>query len=107
MNSPGYISILIIAVLASPQPVEQQKGPQNVVFNANLYIIEDTKQSSLALLHYFIPNNMINAIQKISETNFQKAFIVANICSSIINVIIAYLIYTRYLPSLKTLFWAN
>jgi len=106
MNSPGYISILTIAVLASPRPVEPQKGPRNVVFNANLYIAEDTEQSSLALLRYFVPDNMINAIQKITETNFQKAFIIANVCSSI-NVILAYLIYTRYLPSLKTLFRVN
>ena len=107
MNSPGYISISTIAVLASPRPVEPQKGPRNVVFDANLYIAEDTDQSSLALLHYFVPDNMINPIQKITETNFQKAFIVANVCSTIINVMLAYLIYTRYLPSLKTLSRAN
>ena len=107
MNSPGYISISTIAVLASPRPVEPQKGPRNVVFDANLYIAKDTEQSSLALLRYFVPDNMINAIQKITETNFQKAFIIANVCSSIINVILAYLIYTRYLLSLKTLFRVN
>ena len=56
-----------------------------MVFDANLYIAEDTEQSSLALLHYFVPNNMINTIQKITKRNFQKAFIIANVCSSFIN----------------------
>ena len=75
MNSPGYISISTMAVLASPQPVEPQKGLRNIVFN-------DIKQSSLALLHYFVSDNMINAIQKITNTNFQKAFIVTNVSPS-------------------------
>jgi hypothetical protein len=82
MNSPGYMSISTVAVLASPRPVDPQKGPRNVVFDANLYIAEDTEQSSLALLRFFVPDDMINAIQKITETNFQKAFIVANVRSS-------------------------
>ena len=86
---------MTIAVLASPQLVEPQKGPRNVVFDANMYIAEDTEQSSLALLCYFVPDNMINTIQKITETNFQKAFIIANVCSSFINVILAYLISTQ------------
>ena len=37
------------------------------------------EQSSLTLLHYFVSDNMINTIQKITNTNFQKAFIVANV----------------------------
>ena len=53
-----------------------------MVFDTNLYIAEDTEQLSLALLHFFVPDDMINAIQKITETNFQKAFIVANVRSS-------------------------
>ena len=76
------MSISTVAVLASPRPVDPQKGPRNVVFDANLYIAEDTEQSSLALLHFFVPDDMINAIQKITETNFQKAFIVTNVRSS-------------------------
>ena len=40
------------------------------------------EQSSLALLCYFVPDNMINATQKITKKNFQKAFIVANVHSS-------------------------
>ena len=79
MNSPGYISISTIAVLASPWPVDPQKGSRNIVFDANLYIAEDMKQSALALLCYFIPDHMINATQKITNTNFQKAFIVTNV----------------------------
>ena len=80
MNTLGYILISTVAVLASPWSVEPQKGPRNIVFDDNLYIAEDMEQSSLALLHYFISDNMINAIQKITNTNFQKAFIVTNIC---------------------------
>ena len=79
MNSPGYISILTIAVLADPQPVDPQNGCRNVVFDANLYIAENMEQFSLALLRYFVPEDMINAMSKIT---FQKAFIVANVCSS-------------------------
>jgi hypothetical protein len=82
MNSPGYMSISTVAVLASPRPIDPQKGPRNVVFDANLYIAEDMQQSSLALLRYFVPDDMINAIQKITDTNFQKAFVVANVSSS-------------------------
>jgi hypothetical protein len=81
MNSPGYMSISTVAVLASPRPVDPQKGPRNVVFDANLYIAEDTQQSSLAILRYFVPDDMINAVQKITDTNFKKAFIVATVSS--------------------------
>jgi len=82
MNSPGYISISTIAVLASPQPVNPQIGPRTVVFDANLYIAEDTHESSLAILRYFIPDDMINAVQKITDTNFKKAFVVATVSLS-------------------------
>ena len=81
MNTPGYMAISTIAVLASPQPVDAQKGPRNMVFDMNLYIAEDFEQSSLALLRYFVPDDMINNIQKITQKNFQKAFIVTNIIS--------------------------
>jgi hypothetical protein len=82
MNSPGYISISTIAVLASPRPVDPQKGTRNIVFDANLYIAEDMQQSSLCLLRFFVPEDMIATIQDITTTNFQKAYIVANVCIS-------------------------
>lgn len=82
MNSPGYISISTVAVLASPRPVDPQKGTRNIVFDANLYIAEDMQQSSLSLLRFFVPDDMINAVQNITTTNFQKAYIVANVCVS-------------------------
>ncbi|KAF8966900.1 hypothetical protein BDZ97DRAFT_1917165 [Flammula alnicola] len=80
-SSPGYISLSAIAVLASPRPVDPQRGSRNVVFDANFYITEGSQTSSLALLRYFVPDDMMNAIPKMSEKAFQKAFVVANISS--------------------------
>ena len=65
------MAISIVAVLASPQPVNAQKDPRNVVFDTNLYITGDFEQSSLALLCCFVPDDMINNIQKITQ-NFLK-----------------------------------
>ena len=82
MSTTGYTSLSAIVVLACPRPVEPQKGTRNVVFDGNFYIHERGRMSSLALLRYFIPDDMIHITQKFSEKAFQTAFIVANVCFS-------------------------
>ncbi|KAF8798914.1 hypothetical protein BYT27DRAFT_7177119 [Phlegmacium glaucopus] len=81
MTSPGYISVSAITILACPRPVDPQKGARNIVFDANFYIVEGSETSSLGLLRYFVPDDMMNVVEKFSENSFQKAFIIANISS--------------------------
>ena len=46
------------AFLQSPQPIKPQKEPQNVVFDANLCIVEGSLTVTMALLQFFAPNDM-------------------------------------------------
>jgi len=91
MDSPGYISLSAITVLACPRPINPQKGNRNIVFDANFFIIEGSQKSTLALLRYFIPDTMVNLIQTFSEKPFQKAFINANVCYPITFLVNIYL----------------
>jgi hypothetical protein len=78
-GSLGFISISAITLLASPRPVNPQKGMRNIVFDANFFIVDGSQTSSLGLLRYFAPDNTPNLIQKFSQDTFQKAFIVATV----------------------------
>jgi hypothetical protein len=79
INSPGSITISGVVVLQSPRAIDPQKGPRNVVFDANFCIVEGSQTVTMALLRYFAPNEMANLIQEIAEKPFQRAFIVANV----------------------------
>jgi len=81
MNSPGYISISAVAILASPRPIEPQKGNRNILFDANLFIADGTQSSTMGLLRYFVPDDLRNDLQTFFDESFQKAFVVANVCS--------------------------
>lgn len=77
--SAGSVTISGVAVLQSPRAVDPQKGPRNIVFDANFCIVEGSQTVTMALLRYFAPNEMANDIQKMAEKPFQKAFVVANV----------------------------
>ena len=80
MNAAGSITISGLAVLESPRCVDPQKGPRNVVFDANFCIVEGSETVTMGLLRYFASNEMANEIQTMADKPYQKAFIVANVC---------------------------
>jgi hypothetical protein len=77
--SAGSITISGVVILQSPRAVDPQKGTRNIVFDANLYIVEGSETVTMALLRYFASNEMASDIQKMTEKPFQRAFIVANV----------------------------
>ena len=79
VTSPGSVTISGVVILQSPRPIDPQKGTRNVVFNANLCIVEGSQTVTMALLRYFAPNEMTSDIHNIGDKDFQKAFIVANV----------------------------
>lgn len=80
LNSPGSVTISGVVVLQSPRPIKSQKGPWNVIFDANFCIIEGSQMVTMALLQYFALMEMINEILSMGDKPFQKAFVVANVC---------------------------
>jgi hypothetical protein len=80
MNALGFISLSAITVLASPRPVDPQRGTRNIVLDANLFVVDGSLTSSLGLFRYFIPEQATGILQKFKDNSFQKAFIVANVC---------------------------
>lgn len=92
MNAAGSATISGLAVLESPRCVDPQKGPRNVVFDANFSIVEGSETVTMGLLRYFASNEMANEIQTMADKPYQKAFIVANVChSAIITTTVTYL----------------
>jgi hypothetical protein len=82
MSSPGFVSLSGITVLTPPRAVDPQKGSRNVVFDANFFIVDGSDTSSLTLLRFFIPEDMIAFIQKWQnnpDPTFKKAFVIANV----------------------------
>lgn len=79
INPSSSITISGLAILQSPRAVDPQKSPQNVVFNANLFIIEGSETGTMGLLQYFASNEMTVQIQKKADKPYQKAFIVAHV----------------------------
>ena len=79
VNSLGSVTIAGVVVLESPQPINPQKGPRNVVFDVNLCIVEGSQTVTMALLRCFAPSEMTNEIQAMADKDFQKAFVVTNI----------------------------
>ena len=79
INPTGSVTISGLAVLLSPWAVDPQKGPRNVVFDANFYIVEGSETGTMALLRYFASNEMTVQIQKMADKPYQKAFIVAHV----------------------------
>jgi hypothetical protein len=77
--SSGFISLSAITFLASPRPVDPQRGTRNIVFDSNLFIVDGSETSCLALLRYFIPDDASNVLERFTNNAFQKAFIVANV----------------------------
>jgi hypothetical protein len=80
MSSPGHISITAPAILECPRPVDPQKGNRHLVFDGTFYIDQDTGSSTVGLLRYFASDEMAANLFKITEKEFQKAFVVANVC---------------------------
>ena len=54
MPSPGQIMITGIVMLANARPVDAEKGTRDVAFDVN-FPVTDGKKKTLALLHYFLP----------------------------------------------------
>ena len=79
MNALGFVSLSAITVLASPRPVDLQKGTRNIVFDAHFFIIDGSQTSCLSLMRYFIPDSATTLLQRFSDNPFQKAFVVANV----------------------------
>jgi hypothetical protein len=80
MSTPGQIFITGVVVLANPRPVDPKKGNRNIVFDAN-FPVKDGKRNTLGLLRYFTPENRGNELEKIWDSTFTEAFIVAKVCS--------------------------
>ena len=104
MNGAGSATISGLAVLESPQCVDPQKGPRNVVFDANFCIVEGSETVTMGLLQYFTLNKMANEIQTMADKPYQKAFIIANVChTAIITTTATYLtIFSFQITSLTT-----
>jgi hypothetical protein len=79
VNSPGSITISGVVILQSPRPIDPQKGPRNIVFDANFCIVEGSQTVTMALLRYFASNEMASDIQDMAQKPFQKAFVIANV----------------------------
>ena len=80
MTSTGSVSIAGVVVLKSPRPVDPQKGPRHVLFDANFCVVEGSETVTMGLLRYFASNEMTNEIQNMAKKPFQRAFLVANVC---------------------------
>jgi hypothetical protein len=82
MSSPGFVALSGITVLTPPRAIDPQKGSRNVVFDANFFIVDGSDTSSLTLLRFFIPEDMIPYIQNWQndpDLPFKKAFVIANV----------------------------
>lgn len=79
LNSSGSVTLSGLVILQSPRAVDPDKGPRNVVFDANFCIVEGSRTVTMALLRFFASNEMTSDIQKMAEKPFQKAFVVANV----------------------------
>lgn len=75
INSPSSITISGIVILQSLWPIDPQKGPRNIVSDANFCIVEGSQTVTMALLRYFAPSELTNDIQNMTQKPFQKAFI--------------------------------
>lgn len=79
VNPPGSVTISGVTILQSLRAVDPQRGPRNVVLDANFCISEGSQTATMALLRYFASNEMASTIQTIATKPFQKAFIVATV----------------------------
>jgi hypothetical protein len=95
MNSPGSVTISGVVVLQSPRAIDPQRGPRNVVFDANFCIVEGSQTVTMALLRYFASNEMTNDIQQMAQKPFQRAFIIANVRHHILLTVYNKLIYLQ------------
>ena len=71
---------MALAILECPRPVEPQKGNRHLVFDGTFNINQDTSSAMIVLLWYFASDKMVAKLVKILEKEFQKAFVVANVC---------------------------
>lgn len=74
INSPGSITISGVVVLQSPRAVDPNKGPRNVVFDTNIYIVEGSETGTMCLLRYFAPNEMADEIMEMTKKKNPKSF---------------------------------
>ena len=76
---PGSIIITTIAMLTSPQSVDPSKGPRNKVFHASLNVNDGRETSTLGLLRYFVPEELMPTVEAMQD--FTQAFVIATICA--------------------------
>ena len=78
-TTPGSITITALAMITFPRVLEPSKGPKNKVFNVNLNIRDGPKVTTLGLLRYFVPDNLMDTIENIKD--FTQVFLVATIAA--------------------------
>jgi hypothetical protein len=78
MSSPGQIFITGVVILANARAVDPQKGNRNIAFDIN-FPVKDGKRNMLGLLRYFTPENRGSELEKIWDSTFTEAFIVAKV----------------------------
>ena len=78
-TTPGSITITTIAMITFPRALEPSKGPKNKVFDVNLNIRDGCEDTTLGLLWYFVPDNLMDSIENIK--NFTQVFLVATIAA--------------------------
>ena len=80
MSSSGYICISGIAALECPRPINPSKGQRHIAFDANFFVTDGSGRATVALLHYFAPDDVANEMRKIAVDGHRIAFVVANVC---------------------------
>jgi len=54
--------------------------------DATFFVVKGSQTVTVGLLRYFASNEMANEIYKIPEKEFQKAFVVANVCEHLFGI---------------------
>ena len=78
-TTPGSITITTIAMITFQRALEPSKGPKNKVFDINLNIRDGHEDTTLGLLRYFVPDNLMDSIENIKD--FTQVFLVAMIAA--------------------------
>jgi hypothetical protein len=85
----GSVTLAGLVILQAPRAVDPHKGPRNVVFDANFYVVEGSQTVTMALLRFFAPTEMailsiflrLNTLKiaaSASESSFMKDIMLIN-----------------------------
>ncbi|KAF8962706.1 hypothetical protein BDZ97DRAFT_1823612 [Flammula alnicola] len=74
---PGMVVMSAITMLTNPRPVDAVRGTRNVLFDANIYVNDEHRQTTLGVLRYFISDSMTN--YPFATDDFTPAFVIATI----------------------------